>query len=116
MLNRTTLGTTLTIAALAIGAPSAFAAPYTEDGKTVCNEAAWVSQGGTLDALDGDPFPHPARFQRNLHAHRGNGAGLINAAGKSPALALCQEVDIPTDGGGGGDGTGGGGDGTGGNT
>jgi hypothetical protein len=41
MLNRTTLGTTLTIAALAIGAPTAFAAPYTEDGKTVCNEAAW---------------------------------------------------------------------------
>lgn len=89
MLNRTTLGTTLTIAALALGAPSAFAGqPYLDTSLTVCNEATPVSLGGAYDATDGDPLP-PARFQQRLFEHRGQGRGLINAAAKSPALSIC---------------------------
>ena len=93
MLNRTTLGPTLAIAALAIAPSSAFAKSYDDSEFSVCNEAAFVSQGGTLDALDGDPFPHPARFQNDIHAHRGHGVGLVNAAAHSPAIALCKELD-----------------------
>jgi hypothetical protein len=111
-MNRTILGSTLTIAALAIAPSSAFAKSYDDSQFSVCNEASVVSQGGTLDALDGDPFPHPARFQNDLHAHRGHGVGLVNAAKHSPALALCKELDGiggGTGGDGGGDGSGDGG-------
>ena len=108
MLNRISLGASLTIAALAVAAPTASAAkPYVDGDLTVCNEAAWVSQGGTYEALDGDPFPHPARFQVDIHAHRGKGVGLVNAATQSPALALCASFDDDGNGGGGDNGGGG---------
>ena len=69
------------IATLAVAAPTASA-------QQVCNQATPHSLGGELVATDGDPTP-PARYQQNLKAHPGQGAGLVNAASHSPALSLC---------------------------
>ena len=68
-------------------------------GSFVCNQATHTSVDATspLMADDGDRGP-AARFQENLKAKPGNGAGLVNAAAKSPALTLCSAPggDTPT--------------------
>jgi hypothetical protein len=78
------------IAALAVAAPVAGAKPAATDF-TVCNQATPHSLGGDLLATDGDPTP-PARYKENLERHPGNGVGLVNAAGNSPALSLCNDT------------------------
>ena len=100
----------LAVLALAAGAPAADAAKPSsiDDAATVCNQATPHSLGGALETLPGDPTP-PARYTKGLNAHPGQGKGLVNAAGNSPALQVCGEGQ--TDG---GDGSGGGDDGSGG--
>lgn len=106
MLNGTILRRSLlcSVVALAAAAPGAHA-----DAPEVCNQAAPVSLGGPLTTAGDDPLP-PARYRDELlWAHPGRGAGLVGAAGRSPALAVCGFADA-----GGedpGDGTGGGGGG-----
>jgi hypothetical protein len=91
----------------------AFSAPAQADdlNPAVCNEAEASFQGGYTVTDGQDPNP-PARLLGGPgHAMAvGNGelnAGLLNAAEKSPALAVCGEGDgQPTDTGGDGDGGG----------
>jgi hypothetical protein len=93
----------------------AFASPAQADASAVCNEAEASFRGGYTVTDSQDPNP-PARLVGGPgHAMAvGNGqlnAGLLNAAEKSPALALCGEGNGgPTGGDGGGDGGSGGGD------
>ena len=89
-----------TIAAFAVSAPAAMAKPASASstGVAVCNQATAnnASGEGNLDSSSfGDTGP-AARYQENLKAHRGRGAGLINAAANSPALSQCI---VPGDGG-----------------
>ena len=91
----------------------AFAGPaQADDATAVCNEAEASWQGGYTVTGSQDPNP-PARLVGGPgHAMAvGNAdlnAGLLNAAERSPALAVCAQGDgQPTDTGG-GDGDGGG--------
>ena len=101
----------LAILALAAGAPAADAAKPASigDTATVCNQATPHSLGGELETLPGDPIP-PARYTKGLNAHPGQGKGLVNAAGNSPALQVCGEGQDDGGSTGGDDGSGGGGD------
>jgi hypothetical protein len=91
------------IAALAVAAPVSVAKqPASTSGVAVCNTATHTSLGGNMVATDGDSAPS-SRFQNNLKAKKGNGAGLVNAAANSPALSLCV---VPTSEPSGGDGGG----------
>jgi hypothetical protein len=104
----------------ATAALAAFAAPAQADdaAQAVCNEAEASWQGGYTVTGSQDPNP-PARLYGGPGQAMavGNGqlnSGLVNAAGQSPALALCGAGDggpTGTDGGGDGSGDTGGGDG-----
>ena len=110
MLNGTILRKSLlcSVVALAVTAPGAYAAADA-DAPEVCNQATPVSLGGPLTTAGDDPLP-PARYRDELlWAHRGKGRGLVNAAGNSPALAVCGFADAGEDPGDGGGGGGGGG-------
>ena len=63
----------------------------------VCNQASPHFQGGGLVALDPPVDSPAARYTDDLSPLPGNGQGLVNAAGHSPALTICG----PADGGGG---------------
>jgi hypothetical protein len=100
----------------------AFSSPAQADDSAaaVCNEAEASWQGGYTVTGTPDPNP-PARLLGGPgHAMAvGNGnlnAGLLNAAERSPALALCGEGNGGPTGGGDDGGNGGGGDDDGGAT
>ena len=82
--------------------------PTAANATDVCNEAEASWKGGYT--VSGDPVdPNPPAFLRGsqMRVGNGHGAGLENAAERSPALRLCGP-----EGGDGGDGDGGdGGDG-----
>ena len=78
------------VVALAVAAPVAQASP--SDEVKVCNQATHVSLGGTLLATDGYDGS-AARFTDSLRAHRGKGAGLVNAAAHSSALSACIDPE-----------------------
>ena len=67
----------------------------------VCNEAENSWHGGYV-VTDGPVDPNPPAFLRGsqMRVGNGHGAGLVNAAERSPALRLCGPED--GDGGGGG--------------
>lgn len=90
---RTRIGAALALA-LALGAlPAAAGAARPVPDVTVCNEAQ-SSPRGVLDATGStDPLP-PARHKDAAMAV-GRGAGLVNAAEHSPALAVCGDDGIP---------------------
>ena len=94
------LGIAAAVAALAGVLPAAASAdPGTYPA--VCNEAQ-SSPRGVLTVTDpSDPDPPARHKDAAMQVGNGNGAGLVNAAERSPALALCD-----TGGGGGGDGGG----------
>jgi hypothetical protein len=103
-----TLFTTLAAAA-ALGvtaAPAALAAPPAQT-TPVCNEAENSFQGGYTVAPGVDPNPPAFLRGEQMAVGQGHGAGLVNAAGNSPALAVCG--DAGTTGGDGGSGSGDGG-------
>jgi hypothetical protein len=93
-------------AAAALGltaAPAAIADPPAQT-TPVCNEAENSFQGGYTVAPGVDPNPPAFLRGEQMRVGQGHGAGLVNAAGHSPALAVCGPV-------GGGSGDGGSGDG-----
>ena len=90
-------------------------AAHADDAVAVCNEAEASWQGGYTVTGTPDPNP-PARLLGGPgHAMAvGNGdvnPGLLNAAERSPALAVCGEGNGGPTGGGDDGGTGGGDDG-----
>lgn len=94
-------------AAAALGvtaAPAAIAAPSSAD-PPVCNEAENSFQGGYTVAPGVDPNPPAFLRGEQMAVGQGHGDGLVNAAGHSPALAVCGGTG--TDDGGTGDGGGG---------
>jgi hypothetical protein len=97
-------------AAAALGitaAPAAVAAPPTQP-TPVCNEAENSFQGGGTVAPGVDPNPPAFLRREQVRVGEGHGAGLVNAADHSPALAVCGPVDTGSgDDGGSGDGGGG---------
>jgi hypothetical protein len=92
----------------------AFAAPVQADGAAtaVCNEAEASWQGGYSVTGSQDPNPPARLFGGPGHAmavgHGSVNAGLLNAAERSPALAVCAAGNGDTSGGGGDTGGGGG--------
>jgi hypothetical protein len=102
-----TLFTTLAAAA-ALGvtaAPAALAAAPTQT-TPVCNEAENSFQGGYTVAPGTDPNPPAFLRGEQMAVGQDHGAGLVNAAAQSPALAVCG--DDGSTGGDGGSGDGGG--------
>ncbi len=96
---------TLAAASAALVLPVLPAASTAAPAQTanVCNEAENSWQGGY--EVTGDPVdPNPPAFLRGsqMRVGNGHGAGLVNAAERSPALRLCG----PEGGDGGGDGGG----------
>lgn len=80
-------------AAAALGAtaaPAAVAAPPTSN-PPVCNEAENSFQGGYTVAPGTDPNPPAFLRGEQMAVGQGHGAGLVNAAGHSPALAVCGD-------------------------
>jgi hypothetical protein len=75
-------------AALGATAPAAIAAPPSAN-PPVCNEAENSFQGGYTVAPGTDPNPPAFLRGEQMAVGQGHGAGLVNAAGQSPALALC---------------------------
>ena len=74
--------------------------------RPVCNEAENSFQGGYTVAPGVDPNPPAFLRGEQMAVGQGHGAGLVNAAGHSPALAVCGDTG-PDDGGStGGDGGG----------
>jgi hypothetical protein len=86
MQGRKLLAPALVVAAL-VGAAPAHAAD-TSSNVIVCNEAensargGYVVSGGTVD-------PSPPAFNRGSAMRIGDGAGVTNAADRSPALREC---------------------------
>lgn len=79
-----------TIAAFAVSAPVALAAPTTSiTGVSVCNQATHNSKGGDLVSTSFGDTGSAVKYTTDLKAKPGNGAGLLNAAAKSPALSQC---------------------------
>jgi hypothetical protein len=99
-----------TAAALALSiTPAAFAKAKdpAPEGVFVCNTASQNWQGGDLSVSVDDP-QGALRYSDDLRAKKSNGAGLVNAAMHSRALALCGDPEPATGGGDtGGDGWGG---------
>src|SRR4051794_18698831 len=73
-------------------APAAIAAPA-GPSVPVCNQASPHFQGGGLVALDPATDSPAARYTDDLSPLPGRGEGLVNAAGRSPALTVCGEDD-----------------------
>jgi hypothetical protein len=91
------------IGVLATGVPAAQA-----DQSLVCNEAENSHRGDNVVLVPDTKNP-PARFttDRMAVANGQVNAGVLNAAARSPALALCGPADGGGGGGGGDDGGGG---------
>jgi hypothetical protein len=94
-------------AALGITAAPAVAAPPSQT-TPVCNEAENSFQGGYTVAPGVDPNPPAFLRGEQMRVGQGHGVGLVNAAGHSPALAVCGPVGAGSGDGGSGDGGGGG--------
>ena len=80
-------------AAAALGAtaaPAAIAAPSASN-PPVCNEAENSFQGGYTVAPGVDPNPPAFLRGEQMAVGQDHGAGLVNAAGHSPALAVCGD-------------------------
>ncbi len=95
----------LILAAGAVTVALAFPAAASADTVNVCNEAENSHRGGyTVDG--GIVDPNPPAFLRGSQMRLGNGhgAGLLNAAQKSPALRECGVPDEDDGGEGGGGG------------
>ena len=86
-------------------APAALAAPHTTN-PPVCNEAENSFQGGYTVAPGVDPNPPAFLRGEQMAVGQGHGAGLVNAAGHSPALAVCGDTGSDDGGSTGGDGGG----------
>jgi hypothetical protein len=99
---RTLLTTLAATAALGVtAAPAALAAPPAQT-TPVCNEAENSFQGGYTVAPAVDPNPPAFLRGEQMRLGQGHGEGLVNAAGHSPALAVCGPVDGDGGGSGGG--------------
>jgi hypothetical protein len=80
------------LAASALGPGVAQAAD--SSGVIVCNEAQSSPRGVDVVLDQTDPNP-PARHKNAaMPVGNGNGAGLVNAAAHSPALAVCTPPPI----------------------
>jgi len=62
-------------------------------GADVCNEAENSHRGGYV--ITDTPDPNPPAFLRGeqMRVGNGHGAGLVNAAERSPALHTCGDGD-----------------------
>jgi hypothetical protein len=85
------VGAAATVLALAV-VPAAQAQPG-GPSVPVCNQASPHFQGGGLVALDPPVDSPAARYTDDLSPLPGRGEGLVNAAGRSPALTVCGEDD-----------------------
>src|SRR4051812_21960120 len=94
-----TRGGALAVAALAVPIP---AAPAAHAAPGVCNQASPHWLGGGLVALDPPVNSPAARYTVDIGKLPGNGAGLFDAALKSPSLTICAPVVPPPPGDGGG--------------
>jgi hypothetical protein len=94
------LARNLTLAAVT-AVLAAAAMPGAAGAASVCNEAENSWQGG-YTVTGGPVDPNPPAFLRGsqMRVGNGNGAGLENAAGHSPALRLCGPEGDGGDGGG----------------
>jgi hypothetical protein len=86
-----------TAATLAFAPAAAIASPADSDSveyASVCNEAENSPRGGYV-VTDGPVDPNPPAFLRGsqMRVGNGHGAGLENAAERSPALRLCGPED-----------------------
>jgi hypothetical protein len=89
----------------AIGfAPSAAHAAKPATGVAVCNEAENSYRGGYDITVTNDPNPPAFLRGSQMAVGNGHGAGLVNAAGHSPALVVCTTDPGDNGDGGGGDG------------
>jgi len=87
------------VASLASAALPAAAGAKSAAGPLVCNEAQSSWRGVYDTSISTDPNP-PARSKTHaMLVGNGHGAGLANAAARSPALALCEPAPPPDDGG-----------------
>jgi len=100
-LRRPLAAATATAALSAILAASAAAAP--DSYPPVCNEAQSSPRGVLVVTDPTDPDPPARHKDAAMQVGNGHGAGLVNAAEHSPALALCGPGG-PGGGDGGGDG------------
>jgi hypothetical protein len=93
------VGVAAVVAVLAGALPAASSA---EPGSypAVCNEAQNSTRGVLTVSDQTDPNPPARHKDAAMQVGNGHGAGLVNAAENSPALALCDTGD---GGGGGGD-------------
>jgi hypothetical protein len=96
-MNRTIRRGALSIAALA---STLALAPAAQASPGVCNQASPHWLGGGLVALDPPVNSPAARYTVDIGKLPGKGAGLFEAAAKSPSLTVCDGGD--GDGGGGG--------------
>jgi hypothetical protein len=76
---------------LALAAAPAAQAQPGGPSAPVCNQASPHFQGGGLVALDPPVDSPAARYTDDLTVLPGNGEGLVNAAGHSPALTICGD-------------------------
>jgi hypothetical protein len=87
--------------ALAVCSLAIVAAPAAQASQGVCNQASphWLGEG--LVALDLPVNSPAARYTIDIGKLPGNGAGLLDAALKSPSLTLCDgggdDVTVSTD-------------------
>jgi hypothetical protein len=94
---------TLALAAaglIAAAVPATSSATPTSDASVaVCNEAENSFQGGYVVDPAVDPVPPAFLRGEQMRLGNGHGAGLVNAAEQSPALAVCGETGGDTGGG-----------------
>jgi hypothetical protein len=84
----------LIAAAVPAGATAAQTSPV-----PVCNEAENSWHGGYTVAPGVDPNPPAFLRGEQMRLGNGHGAGLVHAAGRSPALAVCGDTGGDTGGG-----------------
>jgi hypothetical protein len=77
------------VLALAVAATSISAAPA-QAAPGVCNQASPHWLGGGLVALDPPVDSPAARYTVDIGKLPGKGAGLFEAAAKSPSLTICD--------------------------
>jgi len=95
MRHRTYVIAAAIVASLASAAVPAVAGAKPAAGPLVCNEAQNSWRGVYDTSASTDPNP-PARSKTHaMLVGNGHGAGLANAAARSPALALCEPAPPP---------------------
>ena len=68
---------------------SSSAAPTSDPGVAVCNEAENSFRGGYVVTDSTDPVPPAFLRGEQMRVGHGHGTGLVHAAERAPALALC---------------------------